>query len=105
MLVALACVVGQRRVAGVFEVVRQRTDGFVEDFALGLVELVEERFGVGDLGKLQTLLFQIVAVVFLNLGAGAADHQELENLLAGLPWRFPVQCGNSPRGRAGGRVL
>ena len=60
--VALACVVFQRLVAGVFEFVRKQADGFVENFILDLVEFVEERFGVGDFGKFQTLLFQIFAV-------------------------------------------
>jgi len=82
--VALSGVVGQRHVAGVFEVVRQRTDRLIENFGLGLVELVEERFGVGDFGKLEALALQVFAVVFVNLGAGAADHQELEDFLAGL---------------------
>ena len=88
LLVMFARVVGKRCVAGVFEVVRQRTDGFVENFILDLVELVEKRFGVGDFGKLQSLPLQIFAVVFVNLCAGAADHQEFEDFLAGLPGVF-----------------
>src|ERR1019366_3448208 len=88
LLVALASVVGQRRVAGVFEVVRQRTDRLAEDFSLDLVELVEERFRVGDFREFQALPLQIFAVVSLNLGPGAPDHQELEDLLARLPGVF-----------------
>ena len=88
LLVALAGVVGQRGVAGVFEVVREGADRLVENLRLDFVELVEERFGVGDFRELEALAFQVFAVVTLDFGARAPDHEELENLLAGLAGIF-----------------
>src|SRR5207247_1431295 len=75
---------GQRRIASVLEVMSQGANRLVEDLGLGLVEFVEERFGVGDFRKLQSLFLQVLAVVLVNFGSRPADHQELENLLSGL---------------------
>ena len=49
---------------------------------------VEDRFGVWDIRTLQALPLQVFAVVSRNLTTSAPHHQELENLLAGLPRIF-----------------
>ena len=49
---------------------------------------VEDRFGVWDIRTLQALPLQVFAAVSRNLTTSAPHHQELENLLAGLPRIF-----------------
>ena len=51
----IAFVILKRFVARVFEVVREGTNRFDEDFVLDLVEFVKEWLGVSDLGELETL--------------------------------------------------
>ena len=56
LLGPFAFVIFKGFVSGVFEIVREGTNRFVENLVLDLVELVKERLGVGDFGELETLL-------------------------------------------------